>query len=448
MANTTNRNGYSNAKEQAQVTGTALMTRLTKDHFALTQGVADSLVRQGLGEAQLPYLASTCLAINVSPNLLRYTHNIPPVVKALKMVTELGYRAGEDFHVSVFKTNVPTLNEDGEPTDQKAKAPTVVVMMAASRIQENAKQDDRLTGLLHHVETSVIEDQKEARTIFDEHYKGARSFRDAIVAKAELYTYHTRTGQPIGSGKPQIFYGFYAPWTIYEGQEQRDYNEVGKPKDNYQAPDVAQKRAANKAWRSVSRTNYARDDRPADVRLAALMSSAQTKLAIAERIADEHGVDIETAIVDGDQIQEKARKQDKRLTAMMKEPELDDFDRLLMYGEEPKGADVVDGEYKAVGDDDNDNDGDDATTGQDEDATGDDQPIEKHPGYATFSGWANMQQALKWAVDQKVYAKMDEGKPSWVSLVQAYGTYSNDTKIEIHRDWYDFVIAKTEKVPA
>lgn len=56
---------YNNAKQQAQETGTALMTRLTKDHFALTQGVADSLVRQGLGEAQLPYLASTCLAINV-----------------------------------------------------------------------------------------------------------------------------------------------------------------------------------------------------------------------------------------------------------------------------------------------------------------------------------------------------------------------------------------------
>lgn len=432
---------YNNAKQQAQETGTALMTRLTKDHFALTQGVADSLVRQGLGEAQLPYLASTCLAINVSPNLLRYTHNIPPVVKALKMVTELGYRAGEDFHVSVFKTSVPLLNEDGEPSDQKAKAPTVVVMMAASRIQENAKQDDRLTGLLHHVETSVIEDQKEARAIFDEHYKGARPFRDAIVAKAELYTYHAKSGQPIGSGKPQVFYGFYVPWTIYEGKEQRDNLEAGKPKDNYQAPDVAQKRAANKAWRSVSRTNYARDDRPADVRLAALMSSAQTKLAIAERIADEHGVDIETAIVDGDQLEEQKHKQDKRFTAMMKEPELDDFDRLLMYGEEPKGAgEVVDGEYTAVEDE-------DATTGQA--ATSDDQPIEKHPGYATFSTWANMQQALKWAVEQKVYAKMDEGKPSWVSLVQAYGSYGGDTKIEIHRDWYDFVMSKEgEKVPA
>lgn len=432
---------YNNAKQQAQETGTALMTRLTKDHFALTQGVAESLMRQGLTEAQLPYLASTCLAINVSPNLLRYTHNIPQVVKALKMVTELGYRASEDFHVSVFKTNVPVLNEDGEPTDQKAKAPTVVVMLSAARIQENVKQDDRMTGLLHHVETSVIEDQEEARAIFNEHYKGARPFRDAVVAKAELYVYHQRTGQPIGSGKPQLYYGFFAPWTFYEGKEQRDNLEAGKPKDNYQAPDVAQKRAANKAWRSVSRTNYARDDRPADVRLAALMSSAQTKLAIAERIADEHGVDIETAIVDGDQLEEQKHKQDKRFTAMMKEPELDDFDRLLMYGEEPNGAgEVVDGEYTAVEDE-------DATTGQD--ATNADQPIEKHPGYTTFSTWANMQQALKWAVDQKVYAKMDEGKPSWVSLVQAYGSYGGDTKIEIHRDWYDFVMSKEgEKVPA
>lgn len=432
---------YQNAQQQAQETGTALVKKLTKDHFALTQGVAESLMRQGLTEAQLPYLASTCLAINVSPNLLRYTHNIPQVVKALKMVTELGYRASEDFHVSVFKTNVPVLNEDGEPTDQKAKAPTVVVMLSAARIQENVKQDDRMTGLLHHVETSVIEDQDEARAIFNEHYKGARPFRDAVVAKAELYVYHQRTGQPIGSGKPQLFYGFFAPWTFYDGKEQRDNLEAGKPKDNYQPPDIAQKRAATKAWRSVTRTNFARDDRPADVRLASLMDSAQTKLAVAERLADELGVDMETAIMDGEQLAEQSRKNDKRNSALMAERKLDDFDRLMMYGEEATADDdTVDGHYSAV-----DDDTEAEPAADDTDST--ELPIEQHEGYATFVAWKTPAAAQKWANDQHAYERADEAKERWIALVQAYGSLNTDTRMSIYRDWYDLVMQRLA-VPA
>lgn len=288
--------GYGSAGEQAEVTALAITKRLQAHHFALSTDVASALVSQGIPERQLPMLASACVAVNVSPNLLRYSHNIPQIIRVMNLVTEYGYRAGDDFFVSVFKSKVPVLNEEGEPTDQKAEAPTVVVMPSAARAIENMKNDDRLNQVLHHIEASVIEDRTEAKRIFDLYAGKNYAWGDEVaVAKAELYAYF-RNGIPLGSGKPLVFYGFFLPQYIYNGQTKTDWNEAGKPKPNYGPGDIAMKRAETKAARHVTKTNYARDNRTADQRLAALVSQAATKLTDAETNAQDFGVDIETAL--------------------------------------------------------------------------------------------------------------------------------------------------------
>lgn len=308
---------YQNRQQQGETQGTALIKRLTKNHLALTEDTQQVLVSQGIAPEMLPVMAAGCLSIGVPPNLLRYTHNVPTVVNAVKLITDFGYRPKEDFYISIFKSNVEVLDENGEPTDQKAKAPTVVVMTSAARLEENAKEDDRLRGLLHIVETGIVEDPKQAEAIFNEHFNGKRPFKDAVVAYAELYTYHAKSGNPLGSGKPQVFYGFYAPWTIYNGKVQLDYNESNKPKDNYEAPQVARKRAASKAWRAVTRNNYPRDDRTVDMRRIGLIDSASTRLTELEQKAQHHGVSVETLIEYG-------------------EPEPEDRPELLHDAEEPE----------------------------------------------------------------------------------------------------------------
>lgn len=333
---------YKNAKDQAAQTSTAIMQRLTKNHFALTEGVANSLVAQGLPAETLPMLASTCLAVNIPPNIMRYTHNIPQVVRVFKLVTELGYRVNDDFYTSIFDSNVPVLDEDGNPTNEKAKAPTVVVMLSAGRAETNAKEDDKITGLMHHVEACIVEDETEARAAFDQAFSGSKSYKEVVVARADLYTYHRKSGQPIGSGKPQVFYGFYVPFYLYNGQVNPDRLEQSKPKDNYSIADVAKKRAITKAYRAVTRNNYARDDRPVDVRLASLMDSAQNRLATAERIADNFGVTIESAIIDGEEIAEQ--HEDKRATAMIAQKN-DPFAALMMFDDD---GGAIDGEAEAV----------------------------------------------------------------------------------------------------
>lgn len=289
---------FRNQREQTDHQSTALVQRLTRHHLALTPDTEEVLIAQGIEPNMLPVMAAGCLSIGVPPNLLRYTHNVPGVVNAIKMITELGYRPGQDFYVSIFKTNIETLDENGEPTGQKAKAPTVVVMPSAARIEQNAKEDDRLRGLLHLVETGIVTDQKEAQAIFDEHFKGARPFKDAIVAYAELYTYHAKSGNPLGSGRPQVCYGFYIPWKFkWQSNEiEPDSLEQGKAKDNYEAPEIARKRAASKAWRAVTRNNYARDNRTVDDRMAALVDSASTKLSVLEQYADREGITLDDAI--------------------------------------------------------------------------------------------------------------------------------------------------------
>lgn len=292
--------GYNNAGEQAQVTALAITKRLQAHHFALSTEVADALVSQGIPERQLPMLASACVAVNVSPNLLRYSHNIPQIIRVMSLVTEYGYRAGDDFFVSVFKSKVPVLNEDGEPTDQKAEAPTVVVMPSAARALENMKNDDRLNGVLHHIEASVVEDRDEAKKIFDKHAgKNYVWGDDVAVAKAELYAYF-KNGLPLGSGRPLVFYGFFLPYYSYQGQTKTDYNEANKPKPNYGPGDIAMKRAETKAARHVTKTNYARDTRTADQRLAALVAHAATKLTDAETNAQDFGMTVEAALSEAD----------------------------------------------------------------------------------------------------------------------------------------------------
>jgi predicted nucleic acid-binding protein len=310
-----NSNYDQKASSQAQQSGTSLMKRLTNNHLALKPETQQTLLAQGISESMLPMLAAGCLSINVPPNLLRYTHNVPVVVNTIKLITELGYRPGEDFYVSVFKSNVNVPDENGEPTDNKTKAPTVVVMTSSARIEENAKQDDRMRNLTHVVETGIVTDEKEAEAIFNENFKDNRkSFRDCIIAWAELYTYHAKTGAPLGSGRPQVFYGFYLPWKIFDNKEVVDYNETGKAMDNHEGPQIARKRAANKAWRAVSRVNVARDDRSADMRLASMMETAQLNLAKAEKYADEFGMDMDDAIVDGESYAVLKREEEKPIT--------------------------------------------------------------------------------------------------------------------------------------
>lgn len=298
---------YSNAGDQAKTTALTIANRLQSNHFALSTDVRQALAAQGIEEHKLPMLSAVCVAVNVSPNLLRYMHNLPPIVRVMSLITDYGYRCGDDFYVSVFDTKVPIPNEFGEPTDQKAEAPTVVVMSSAARAIENMRNDDRMNGVIHHIEASVIEDRTEAKRIFDQHAGAKYVWHDEVmVAQAELYSY-LRGGQPLGSGKPLTFYGFFLPYycSTHNGKKEvkSDYNEIGKPKANYGPGDVAMKRAEVKAARHVTRINYARDTRPADVRLAAMVSRAETNLTIAEHKAAEFGVSVETALIEGESLQ-------------------------------------------------------------------------------------------------------------------------------------------------
>lgn len=291
MANNT----YNGAAAQAQSGGNALVKKLQENNFALVQGVKDALLTQGVPESELPQLAATCMVMGISPNLMRYPHNIPQVIRARDLVAQYGYRVGEDFYVSVFSSDQKITNEYGEPTDQKAKAPTIVVMPSAARAIQNMKDDDRMCGVIHHVEAEVVEDRVRAEVLFKTYAGENKVWCDeAMVAVAYLYTY-LKNGQPMGSGKPQLFYGFFAPKYIHQGSTKVDYNEMGKPKDNYGPGDVAMKRAMTKAARHVTRSNYARDTRPVDVRLASLIEHAKTQLQLVEQHALLGDGDFDTA---------------------------------------------------------------------------------------------------------------------------------------------------------
>lgn len=291
---------YRNMQDQTEQQSTALVQRLTTHNLALTDETKLVLLAQGIPEEQLPIVAAGCLSIGIPPNVLRYTHNVPKVMSAVKLITELGYRPGQDFFVALFKSKQEIVDEDGIPTGQKPEAPTVVVMPSAARIETNAKDDARIRHITPVVETGIIEDQTEARQIFDDHFKGDKPFDEAIVAYADLYQYHERSGLPLGSGRPQRFYGFFVPNKFYTSNGKttisKDWVERQKAMSNYEAPEVAKKRAGTKAWRALSRTNYPIDNRTATERLAAMLDSANTALSVLESVAKQRGISVEDAL--------------------------------------------------------------------------------------------------------------------------------------------------------
>lgn len=294
---TQTKQAYHSAEEQTYATGTALVKKLQNHNFALTETTKGTLLAQGIGEAEIGIIAATCVAVNVSPNLAKYSHNLPEIIKIKSWLTEYGYKPKDDFYVAVFDVDTIIPDEDGIPTKAKAKAPTIVAMLSAARSIENMNESDLQQGKRHHIEAREIENREDAEKIFiaqgmNEKYAWSKKVR---VAVAELYTYSS-TWQPIGSGKPVAFYGYYLPEKLYNGQVSSDYNEVGKPKDNYTAADIAIKRATVKAARSVTRSNFPKDSRPVAVRLAGMVESAMTNLAFAEQKAKQLGVSVEEAI--------------------------------------------------------------------------------------------------------------------------------------------------------
>lgn len=283
-----------NAQDQASQASTALMKRVETKPFLLPDVVRNALLEQGMTEAQLPTVVASCLAANIPPALMQYPHNIPAVLRVASSMSKYGYLPGEDFHIAIYSANQVVLDEFGEPTGKKEQAPTVVYMPSVGRFQENAKEDARLQGLVIHVEAEPVEDQEEARKIFDLELGGTRAVwgKEVRVARAMLYKY-LRNGQSVGSGKAETFYGFYLP---YKSTNEKDYVETGKVMANYGPMDIAIKRAKAKAFRSVTRVNFPRDGRTVDQRLAALFVQANNRLSEAEQDAAKFDIDLESAI--------------------------------------------------------------------------------------------------------------------------------------------------------
>lgn len=327
---------YRNAGEQATGTAIAVVERLKAHNFALTTDVRLALLTQGFGERDLPVLASACVAVNVSPNLLRYSHNLPPVMRVMEQIRDYGYRSGDDFHVSVFNSNVPVLDEDGCPTGQKAKAPTVVVMPSESRALENMKEHDRLHSVIHHIETDVVEDRAEAERIFNAYAGAGYAWHDEVVVAVSMLYSYLRNGMPLGSGKPSTFYGFFLPYIKRDnGVVEADWLERQRPKLNYTSADIAKKRARVKAARAVTKTNYPRDGRTADERLAMMVSRAVTNLAEAEHLAKAHGVSVETALIEGDDLKPPSEFDSALPVEREHEPDTVDGDILFHHDDSP-----------------------------------------------------------------------------------------------------------------
>lgn len=281
------------AGSQAESNAGTVLARLQNYNFGMSEGLALSLQNNGISSEMLPMVVSTCVAAGVSPALLAYRHNIPAVVRVMNQVKELGYRAGEDFYTTVFSSKTPIMNEYGEPTSEKVSAPTLVVMPSATRAIENMRQEDRLNGgLYHHFESGALEGD-EAKAAFDSSIGNSAPFQGAVVGYVDMYTY--MNGKLLGSGKPQRFFGFFLPFKFYNGKAERDNLELAKVMSNYTPLDIAIKRATVKAARSVTRTNYARDNRSPEERLATLTQRALTVLGEVEHRARAQGVSLDQA---------------------------------------------------------------------------------------------------------------------------------------------------------
>ena len=324
-----------NANEQADANATRLLARLQNYNFGLSNDLAATLQSNGIPAETLPMIVSTCVASGVSPALLAYRHNIPAIVRVMSQVVDLGYRAGEDFHVAVFTSKTKVMDEYGEPTKETVDAHTVVVMPSAARTVENMRNEDRLnSGVYHHFEPGQLEGD-EVRKVFDQQLGTSAPWGDGVVvAFVDMYTYIN--GRPIGSGKPTRFYGFFLPLKYgYNNKIEENYLEKGKVKDNYTPYDIAVKRATVKAARSVTRTNYPRDNRPADVRRAALTESALTKLSDIESDARKYGISVEAAF-DSAMVEDEPTKTPSMMPAEKSQVVESDGDILFGFEDAPK----------------------------------------------------------------------------------------------------------------
>lgn len=333
---------YNNAQQQTAETGTALIKRL-ETGLGFPAEIRHNLMEGGLSPNDIIVVAGTCVATGVDPRLLTYRHNVPPIVKMMQWVRDYGYVPGEDFHVAVYKTNVAVPDETGTPTDQKAKAPTVVVMPSAARALTNMKEDGRLYGKTYHVTTKEVTGD-EAKRIHDQ-----EAGRDHVyvagrtkVVKAALKTFMVGVGALDAPGEEPVFYGFFSPVKKdSNGGQAEDWLEAGKVKDNYGPLDIATKRVQTKVARYVTRSNYARDNRPVDIRVAALVDSANNRLAALEQSGK-----LEDAFVDGYadadvEIEATTPSQHAEKIAQMPVARGTEVDDLIAFAEAATGAVVT-----------------------------------------------------------------------------------------------------------
>lgn len=276
---------YNNAQQQTADVSTAIVKRL-ETNLGLPDTIKSNLMAGGLSPNDIGVVAAACISTGIDPRLLGYSNNVPPVIRMMDMMKNHGYIPGEDFYVAVYKANVKLPDETGVPTKETAEVPTVVVMPSAARAVANMKEDGRLYGKSYHVATKEITG-KEAREIFERDMPSGNYIEGKTrVVRATLKTFVAGIGALDTPGEEPVFYGFYSPSkkVTYNNKTEikEDWNEIGKAKDNYSPIDIATKRAQTKAARYVTRTNYSRDNRAVDVRLAALVESANNRLVALE----------------------------------------------------------------------------------------------------------------------------------------------------------------------
>lgn len=287
-------------KKQTEEKETQLALRVEKQVFALAPVIKQSLINQGMTAHQITTVMATCLAARIPPVMLAYANNIQPILSAANKMTRLGHLPGQDFYVSIFRSNQQQYDEFGEPLDGNKKSePTVVVMPSIARRESNAKTAAKLEGIVFHTEPNHITDPVEAKTVFDRELGGTGEFwgKEVRVCRVDLYKYYKNDkGQltAMGSGKPMSFYGFYLPYEDANGK--KSYVETKKVMANYTPSDIAEKRAMSKAYREVTREDFPRDDTPIQQRLLVLMDTANRALTGYEQEMTEYGIDIDQAV--------------------------------------------------------------------------------------------------------------------------------------------------------
>lgn len=305
---------YNSAQQQVTETGTELARKL-ETSLAMPTAIKSNLIQGGLSPDDIGVISAACVATGVSPLVLQHAHNVAPMIRIMDLMRNYGYIPGEDFHVAIYKAKAKLPDETGLPTDVPAQLPTVVVMLSAARTMANMDEHGRLSGKTYHISTKEITGD-EARKIFTQDVPGGVYAEGKTrVVRATLKTF-LRNGVPLDEpGEAPVFYGFYSPSKKdRQGNTVGDWLEESKTKDNYSPVDIATKRAQAKAARYATRTNYSRDNRPVDVRMAALIDSASNKVAALEQVGS-----LQDAFDDGEEHIDSAvvkEKEHPQLTAM------------------------------------------------------------------------------------------------------------------------------------